>query len=317
MLEQLKFVQGAVGKKDLLPALTHFKIEHGHVRSFNGTLALNSPIAFDIDCVPKAIPFMKAIQSCKETVSLNMTAKGKLSVKSGKFKAFIECLDTKTPHVQPEGEQFDLDGESLLKAIKTVAPFIGNDASRPWSNGILLCNQSAYATNNVVLIEYWTNTTFPITCNIPNAAVKEMLRINEAPIYAQSTNKSITFHYKDKRWLRTALYDLSWPDLTKILNVNANPTPIDECIFEALETIKPFTDEFNRVYFHKEKICTSLTENNGASYEIENFNHRGAYELNMLYLLKNVASVIDFSTYPKPCMFQGDKLRGAIIGLRI
>jgi hypothetical protein len=29
-----------------------------------------------------------------------------------------------------------------------------------------------------------------------------------------------------------------------------------------------------------------------------------------------VAQLFDFSSYPKPCLFYGDNLRGAIIGLR-
>ena len=184
MLAELKFVQGAVAKKDFLPALTHFRIEDGRVRSFNGTLALSTPIQFDINCTPKAEPFIKAIQNCKETVTMTMTPAGRLGIKSGSFKAFIECVEEENYHAEPEGEEFDIDGEALLKALQAVAPFIGDDASRPWSNGVLLKGQSAYATNNVMLVEYWTGTTFPIVCNVPKVAIREMLRIGEAPLRA-------------------------------------------------------------------------------------------------------------------------------------
>lgn len=51
MLKDLKFVQGAVAKKDLLPAMTHFRIENGHVRSFNGQMAISSPVAFDLSLI--------------------------------------------------------------------------------------------------------------------------------------------------------------------------------------------------------------------------------------------------------------------------
>lgn len=88
MLKELKFVQGAVAKKDLLPAMTHFAIEGGHVRSYNGTLALSSPIPFDIDCKPKAGPLVQAIANCNDTVTLSMTPAGKLRIQSGKFWAF-------------------------------------------------------------------------------------------------------------------------------------------------------------------------------------------------------------------------------------
>lgn len=316
MLKELKFVQGAVARKDFIPALTHFRIEGGHVRSFNGTLALSSPISFDIDCTPKAQPFVKAIQNCNETVSLSMTATGRLRVQSGKFKAFIPCVEEETPHVKPEGDFFDIDGDALLAALKTVAPFIGNDASRPWSNGVLLKGQSAYATNNVVLVEYWTGSNFPFPINIPGLAVKEMLRIGEPPIAAQATDKSISFLYEDERWVRSALYETDWPDLTRILDVPANADTLDDEVFDALTVVKPFVDDMGRIYFTGHGITTSFGNDDGASYDIEGFTHEGVYQLEMLSLLKGRAQSIDFTLYPKPAIFYGERLRGAIIGMR-
>ena len=76
MLTSLKFVQGAVAKKDFLPALTHFVIENGTVRGYNGMLALCSPIPFDIACKPKAESLVKAIANCNETVTLSLTQRG-------------------------------------------------------------------------------------------------------------------------------------------------------------------------------------------------------------------------------------------------
>lgn len=316
MLAELKFVQGAVARKELIPTLTHFRIENGCVRSFNGTLALCSPIQFDIDCTPKAIPFVKAIQNCTETVTMAMTKAGRLSVKSGSFSAFIDCVEEETPHVEPEGEFFEIDGESFLKALKTIHTVIGNDASRPWTNGVLLYGQSAFATNNIVLAEYWIGGKFPVTCNIPKSAVKEILRINEPPVKIQATENSISFHYNDGRWIRTSLLDLDWPDLTKILNVETNLKPINNKIFEGLEIIKPFADKMGRVYFHKNYIKTSMEDNDGASFDIEE-EMEGVYQIEMLSLLKNIANKADFTLYPKPVIFHGENVRGAIIGMRV
>lgn len=316
MLKELKFVQGAVAKKDLLPALTHFRIEGGQVRSFNGTLALSSPINLDIDCTPKAEPFVKAIQNCKETVTMSMTPSGRLSIKSGAFKAFVQCVEEETPHVTPEGEEFEINGDALLTALKKITPFIGDDASRPWSNGVLLKGQSAYATNNVSIIEYWIGDTFPLVVNVPKAAIREMIRINEPPLRAQVNDHSISFHYDDGRWIRTSLLDIGWPDMAKILDAPSNPTPIDERIYEALEVIKPFTDKIERVYIQGGVFSTTLIEGEGASFEIEDCPYEGVYQLRILNLLKDCATSIDFTTYPKPCIFFGERLRGAIIGMR-
>lgn len=316
MLAELKFVQGAVAKKDLLPALTHFRIEGGHVRSYNGKLALSSPINFDIDCTPKAEPFVRAIQNCDETVTLSMTPAGRLSIKSGSFRAYIECVTTETPHVVPEGEEFDIDGESMLQALKTLSPFIGDDASRPWSNGVLLKGASAYATNNVILAEYWVGAQFPITCCIPKDAIREILRIGEAPSAIQADANSISFHYSDGRWVRSNLLDTAWPDIERIIEVESNPTPVLKELFDAINALRPFTDKLGRIYIENGTISTTVEEGEGASFEIEGLEWNGVYQVDMLRLLNGVAKQADFTLYPAPCAFYGDRVRGVIIGLR-
>lgn len=317
VLADLKFVQGAVAKKNFFPELTHFKIEGGTIRSHNGTLALSCPIDLDIDCTPKAVPFVKAIQNCKETVTMTMSKAGRLRIVSGPFKAFIPCIEeTEDRHAMPEGELLDIDGESLLKAIISLNPFIGDDASKPWSNGVLLKGQSAFATNNIAIGEYWIGTEFPLVCTIPKMAIREMIRVGEAPEKVQMGKNSISFHYAGEKWIRTALLSTDWPDLSPLLDNPSNPEKITEKLYEGLEVIRPFLDKQERVYLEKGFLKTSPVEGEGATYEIEDFPHSGVYHFKILKLLQGLVTTIDFSTYPKPCLFFGEKLRGAIIGMR-
>ena len=317
MLKTLKFIQGAVSRKDFIPALTHFRIENGTVRSYNGMLSLCSPIQLDINCSPKAEPLVKAIGHCDETVSLSLTPTGRLSVKSGSFKALIDCVQEETPHVMPEGDVIDFDGETLLQAFKTIYPFIGSDASRPWANGILLKGQSAFATNNVTLVEYWVGATFPIECNIPKACIKEMLRIGEVPTHAQADKNSITFHYSEDTWIRTQLFSTEWPDLAKVLGQESTQALVDPEIFEGLEKLKSFVNKMGQIYMSEGSLKTSRDIAEGAEFNVVSLEHEGIYNIEMLMLLKDVAKTIDWSKYPAPCMFHGDRLRGALVGMRL
>ncbi len=317
MLASLKFVQGSVAKKDFIPALTHFCIENGRVRGYNGAIALCTPIPFNIACNPKADPLIRAIANCDDTVVLSMTAAGRLSVKSGAFKALVDCVTGDTPHVEPEGEFIEIDGVVLLDALKALEPFIGDDASRPWSNGILFRGQSAFATNNVILVEYWTGVEFPIEANIPRAAIKEILRIGKAPIRAQVTSNSITFHYEGEQWLRSQLFSTEWPDLRRVLDGESKPIPIDNSIFKALAKLKPFCDKMGRVYIKDNVVSTHEDPSEGASYEIPAMTFNGVYNIEMLASLEGAAQLIDWSLYPAPCLFTGNRLRGAIVGMRL
>lgn len=316
MYQSLKFCAGSVAKKDFVADLKHFAIENGRVRGFNGTLALCTPIPFDINCNPNAEQLIKAVSKCNDTIQLSLTKAGRLSVKSAGFKAFIDCVQGETNHVEPEGEFVEFDGELLLKGIQACAPFIGSDASRPWANGVLIKGQSIFATNNVMLVEYWLGSTFPITVNIPRAAVREMQRIGEAPVNAQVTTNSITFHYSGDRWLRTQLFATEWPDLSKVLDRPSEQVPVDERIFEGLESVKSFVDKMGTIYLFQDELRTHMDEQEGAGFAMDGFGHEGKYNIDMLNLLKDTAVTIDWSTYPSPCMFLGERIRGAIIGMR-
>jgi DNA polymerase III sliding clamp (beta) subunit (PCNA family) len=316
MLDDLKFVQGAVAKKDFVPSLTHFVIENGLVRGFNGVLALCSSLPLDITCKPKAEPLIRAIGNCTDSVQLSLTPGGKLSIRSGKFKALVECVDGDTPHCMPEGDRIEVNGEALLRGLKAMAPFIGNDASRPWSNGVLLKGFSAFATNNVTLVEYWLGTEFPRVVNLPRAAVKEMLRIGEAPTHAQLAENSITFHYPNNRWLRTQLYATDWPNLEAVLSQASKQEPMPEGFFDGLATIKPFVDKIGSVYFLGGSICTHANDADGTTFDVPGLQDSGLFQIDMLQKLDGVATSIDWTAYPKPCMFVGENLRGAIVGMR-
>jgi hypothetical protein len=318
MIRELKFVQGAVAKKDLLPAMTHFRIEGGTVRSYNGTLAISCPIPLDIDCCPRADAMVRAIGNCQEATTITMTPGGRLSIRSGRFRALVDTIEGETPHVQPAGEPFAFDGAAFVEACRVLEPFIGADASRPWTNGVLLEGQSAYATNNTCLVQYWLGDAFPLRVNVPRAAIREILRVEEPPTHGQVDASSITFHYTDGRWIRSQLLAVEWPmDLISgLLDQPSSPATIPDAFFEGLEVIRGMADGTSRVYLKDGALRTHADHDEGAAWEVD-LPAEGLYNLKMLCLLRDVVTSIDLSLYPGPALFFGERLRGAIIGMRM
>lgn len=316
MLDSLRFVMGAVAKKDFVPSLVHFRIAEGRVRGFNGMIGLSCPIDMNLEVSPKATQFVKAIQTCKDTIQLHVTPAGKLAVKSGSFKAFVECTPEAYPMVEPEGENVPLTG-GLVKVLKQLLPFIAEDASRPWARGILLRGQSAFATNNIVVIEHWMDTPFPVEINIPKMAIVELLRIGEEPETLQICANSATFHFSGQRWLRTQTYATTWPDLSRILDVQSLQLPVPPGLWQAVEDLIPFVDDLGRLYLSDGSIATGQTDGTGASVEIPDIHTIGCFNAFQLRLLQDTIQTMDFSTYPKPCLFFGDGVRGAVVGMHI
>lgn len=316
MLDSLKFVQGAVAKKDFVPALTHFRIKGRQIKGYNGMMGLCSPIDLDLDVTPRAAQFKKAIETCEDTIAIHLTPAGRLAIKSGKFKVFVDCIDEEFPDVNPEGEFITLDG-SLLKFLKRLAPFIAEDASRPWARGILFRGHSGYATNNVVLVEHWLGYNFPFELNIPRAAVVELIRIGEEPEQIQYSKNSVTFHFSGNRWLRTQVLETAWPDLSRVLDRPSEQLPVPESLWSSIRSIKPFADDLNRLFVRDGLITTSLDEGLGASVEVPGLIADNCYNFDHFLLLEELATTIDLKE-GSPALFFGMEghVRGAISRMR-
>lgn len=318
MLETLKFVQGAVAKKDFVPVLTHVCIRDGIIQAYNGVVTLCSPIELNLNCSPRAVPFIKAIQTCKDTINMTITPGGRLSIKSKGFKTLIECSTDEFPLIELEGERIELPAEGFISALRTLEPLIAEDASKPWARGILLDGKTANATNNIVVAQLWLPFKFPIRINLPHAAVNELLRIKKEPVAMIVAKNHATFIYEDGRWLRSQLYDDKWPNLNSLFKDKVNPSSdkVPPNFFEALREIKPFVDEQYRVQIMEGKVATSALEEMATTSEVEGLTGTGIYHVDMLLLLEGIATKFNFGAWPEPASFYGENLRGAIVGMK-
>lgn len=323
MLDALRFVAAAVARKDYVQDLQHFRIKDGRVTGFNGVVALSSDIDVDLDIHPNASKMLAAIKACPGTIALNMTPAGRLAIKSEKFKSFVECLPQESAQFpEPEGEAVDL-GENFMPGIRALAPAMGIDASRIWAMGIKLQNQSMFATNNVMLVEYWHGTDIPLDVVIPDVCVKELLRIGENPTRVQVNDRCITFWFGEKRWLRSQLIEpTGWPMaiMDKVLaSSDGEQLAFPPGFFEAVDTLKPFLGDAGSLYLTAQSLGTSSHDGEGTSIDVvtPGVTDMQAYHHRQLTVLGEIAKTIDWTGYPQPCMFRGDRLRGALIGQRI
>lgn len=325
LLDSLKFVQGAVATKDYVPALTHFRIGNKKIQGYNGMLSLTCPISLNLHAQPKASTFAKAIQSCTVDPEIKLLSNGKLSVKAGSFKANIPCLAEEFPEMAPTGKVVRMvDGMPILPQLKALEQFISEDASRPWSRGILIRNGSAFATNNVIVVEQFLGYNFPVKeINIPHATINELLRIKIEPEIIQLDEKSVTFFFDgDETRMTSQVYTSEWPNVEAILNIPENSQPPPRGFWDALSTVAPFVDELRRVYLRDGLVTTSPeVEHADASVEVKGLVANACFNVDYLLSLKTICFQIDFGTYPKPCLFfgetkEGNRIRGAIVGIR-
>lgn len=330
MLEALKFVAGSVARKDYVPELTHFKIRGGWVQAFNGTISAASRIDMDIDVMPWAVEMINAVKACDETMAMSITPTGRLAIKSGKFKVFVNCLDMNDAALQtfptPEGDIIPVTS-GFMTMLRTLQPFMADDASRPWAMGIMFEENSAFATNNVMLAQYWHGFPFKHRVTIPAEAVNEIVKQKAEPTAVQATDNSLTIWFGNDRWIRTQLLEDQFPEqIYKVIDAPGEPFVAMDTFpgfFAALDTLKPFVDgDLPRVYFHDGALSTAgehQGEEVGATVEVPNISGGRCYNWKHLNLLRNIVAAVDFSGYPAPSRFVGTdrRLRGVFVGIGV
>lgn len=319
MLDALKFVQGAVQRNLVAPELEHFIIKDGRITGFNGYMALSAPLPINIDAMPKADLFHKALAACGDSIAISMTPNGRLHIRSGTFSAYVPCNDRAVYEALPEGEAFSAP-KGMAAAFARMLPFIGDDASRPWAMGLAIENGCYTATNNVILLQLWDGHQIPAV-NCPRFAVAEVARIREDPVEIRVGNGSISFLYENGRWIRSQVLATEWPvDLmNRILDRESRPEALPDGFFEAVDKLAPFTKDgpSSPLHFTADGLATGAPgSSEGAAVELPGLPAGAAFRLKALQLLKNEVKTIDLNTHPAPCLFFGDHSRGALIGMQ-
>lgn len=321
MLDVLKRVLGAVSSKDALPILTHFCIYDGRIQGSNGVVCVDSACEYFKGALftAPALPFIKAVQACKGAPTMSVDSKGRLVIKEGKFKATLSLLSAELyPQLSLDGSPARLEiCGGILPVLRKLAPFVSSDASRLWTQAILVHDGYAYATNNAVLLRSPISVKGAVA--IPAPAIEEVLRIGVEPSYLLVEETWVAFVYEDY-WVRSQLFTQEWParmwQLFEEYKID-DSCPVPEGMLEAVTTLAPF--------FPNKKVPVVLLNDDGvstqdgvttATVECASF-PRSAFRLEPLRDVLEIAAYIDFSSFPNPVPFKGPGIEGLIAGMRM
>lgn len=316
LLSALEFCS-CVSEKLGAPYETHIGLKNNWAIAFNGIVAAGAPISEDILCHPHNLLLIEALSKCDENFSLTQLDNGRLSVKSGKFKAIVPCLD---PAIMQEASPDPLIApitNKFKEAVEAVGVIASENAQEIFTASVLMNGATVISTNRVMVMEYWHGLDLPPNVPLPKEFVKALTKQKKNLTGFGFSNSSATFYFEDGCWLRTQLYADKWPDVAPILNRPANLWAIDPQFFKALDAIAPFSEDGN-AYFDLNLIM-SHAENTGASYECAGLPKGVVYSIKQLKIIQPYVKRIDWiatgtsdSSY---CLvFEGDFMRGVIAG---
>lgn len=314
-LTALEFVS-CIAEKLGTPYETHVGLKNNWAIAFNGVVAAGAPISEDIYCYPHTLDLVTALSKCDETFSLTQL-KDTLSIKSGKFKAQVDCLDPVLMQEALPDPQIVGITNKFKEAVEAVGVLASENAQHVLTASVLMNGATVISTNRTMLFEYWHGLDLPPNIPLPKEFVKALISHKKNLTGFGFSNCSATFYFEDGCWLRTQLYSAEWPDVSRILNIQGNLWSIDPAFFKALDAVAPFSEDGN-VYFDT-NLLMSDPDNAGASYECAGLPKGVIYPIKQLKMMQPYAKKIDFnanglhdSSY---CLkFEGDCCRGVISG---
>ena len=319
MRDALNLVRGAVSTKDLLPVLTHFHIYDGRVQGGNGRIVIDVPCPelAGFDCTVPAERFLKAVDACDGEPKLKLTDGGKLTISKGKFRATLPLADHAAFPKIVRGHEGSMKtpAQALLPILRCLYPFIGEDASRSWSCGVLFSSGYAWATNNVCLarVPCYEERSYVL----PVFAINELLRVGQEPGAIEDSENALIFGFMNGWWMRCQKLAGEWPNVAAFMPAEppARAWP-SRPLAEAVRKVLPFCPDpkYPVVQCGPEGVGT-LEGEMSALVGYEDL-PAGRFRAEPLLAALDASQSIDLSTYPKACYWSGEGIDGVVVGMR-
>lgn len=323
MLDTLRMVYGAVGSRTLLDIMTTFHIYDGRLQAMDGRVVIDAACKElkGVQATVDAERFIRAAEACEGQPDLSIDA-GHLVIKRKRFRAKLSLMDsTQFPKASLEvGPRWALkqkQGELLLAALASLRPFVSQDASRPWSMGVLFKAGYAYATNNVLIARVPVEFKIDATC-IPVFAVDELLRIGLPPRIVQVAAGTMAFLFDDDWWLRAQTLTSPWPDVDALYAKWPRKLPkVPDGMLDAVRAVAAFVPDVKYPIIKLDAEGVRTLEGQYCA-SMDGFKFAPAtFRVEPLVMMLEVAERCDFAKYPEKCPWEGKFMEGFIIGVRI
>ena len=310
LLEALNFLS-VVTKNEGSPEETHVILRNNQAIAFNGIVGAGQLIEQDLISCPHNETLIKALSKCGQGIVYNQLDENRLSVKSGKFKVIVPCLNPfLLQGTQPDQPIVEID-DKFKVAIEAVSCLTSDDnAQQLVYKSILLYGGSVIATDGKVIFEYWHGLPLPINIVMPKKFAEALSKTKKKLKAFGNSQSSITIYFEDNSWLKTQLYAEPWPDTGRFLNQPCSPLHLPENFLPALNSVASFSPD-GTVYLESGVLHSHSSPDVGASHDLPGLPNL-IFNSKQFLMLKNYIEKIDFTSNPH--LWFGNNCRGAIAG---
>lgn len=179
----------------------------------NGRYTVDAPTDLPAMLV-NADRLLAVVNACNSNSEARFSCtESNLTVTAGRLKARVALLDPgQYPRTTPT-EKIAHSAASLAGALRSLLPFVAEDASRPWATSICVTATHAYATNNVIMARIAVDIGVETPVNLPGASIDAILACGEIE-RIRADELSVTFYMTGDIWVKCQLVSGEWPTST-------------------------------------------------------------------------------------------------------
>lgn len=329
LLAGVRWVTDAVSTKDVgIAALTSYYINNNAVHASDGRMVVSTPFPFEGQVLVPAEQFLRVLTNRPEGSFSWEHEPDRLVLKRGKFRGRIKTLpvDQWVYPTDIDPAQFQPIPHGLIDAVRTMLPFVSENATKPWATCMGFIDGYLYVSNNIVVARTYCDGTQPPDGEqylLPRWVAEFILsRADGLRSWCREPER-ITFLWADGSWMRSTLVVDQYPPVAKIF----------ESYYDGVEQDVEVTKEWTQALLRVGKVTDDpvirlrVDEMRGASGEVL-FVEDGlgtpcpegmeetVWDLRYLAPVLEVATHWQPRVWPKPAPWRGDYIEGVILGRR-
>jgi hypothetical protein len=148
--------------------------------------------------------------------------------------------------------------------------------------------------------------------NISSACADELIRIGEEPDKIITDENAVVFMYSSGAWIKAQTLSTNWPDVSAYIPKEVDGTVLTPELIRDINKVAMFASKDKALHLGPHGISTRDGETIVEDYDLPDCWFNAEHLTNVCA----VADEIDFTTYPSACPFEGDDIKGVIIGLK-
>lgn len=315
MRTALDKVRKTLSRQNIVNAFTHYLLKGKRIYASDGRMMASAPFPSDIEALVPGNELELLVDRLGDKITMTLDG-DVLKLSAGRQRGSIAILPPEEFGFPIPPEAWNKPPVSFLSALRTVRPFISDNATKPWALCAALYDGYMVGTTNVCLVEVACAKLKGNGTLVPCWAIDYLLSRTEPLVGMQAFEGALAWKWEDGSWMRTQLVQGDFPPAA--LKILADLTPpawaISEEWRKAYVTMSGMTTDVMEV--HAERLC-GKTGGAVSEYDVESpVPAAGVSRWTTKFLdpVLNIATHWQPDAWPNPAPFVGPGIRGVIMG---